>query len=128
MRKIVVSIQNGLLAESLTEMLRYSGEFDPYRVAVDRKKRAVPACMACDAEIVLMEVSQAAGASVAERLSEVHQIRLMVPNCKIVFLCDENSTPEITREVTQAKRDGVIDNFFYSSVTTRYLLAALTAV
>ena len=59
MRRIVVSIQNGLLAEGLTEMLRLSGEFEPYRVAVDQKKRTVPACMACSPDIVLMEVSQA---------------------------------------------------------------------
>ena len=128
MRKIVVSIQNGLLAESLTEMLRYSGEFDPYRVAVDRKKRAVPACMACDAEIVLMEVSQAAGASVAERLSEVHQIRLMVPNCKIVFLCDENISPDIARKMIALKKNQEIDAFYYSSITGKYLLAALYAL
>jgi hypothetical protein len=28
----------------------------------------------------------------------------------------------------QAKKDGLIDNFFYSSVGSRYLVAALTAM
>ena len=99
MRKIVVSIQNGLLAEALTGMLKMSGEFEPYRAIVDRKKRTVPACMACSPDIVLMEVSQAAGATVEERMDEVHQLRDLVPGCKIVFLCDENISSEIARNV-----------------------------
>ena len=35
-RKIVVSIQNGLLGEALTSLLQLSGEFEPYRAAVDK--------------------------------------------------------------------------------------------
>jgi hypothetical protein len=45
-----------------------------------------------------------------------------------VFLCDENSAPDLAREVIQAKKDGLIDNFFYSSVGSNYLVAALTAM
>ena len=39
MIKIVLSIQNGLLAEAITQMLSDSGEFQPYRVLVEEKKR-----------------------------------------------------------------------------------------
>lgn len=128
MRRIVVSVQNGLLSEALTEMLKQSGEFEPYRVAVDRKKCTVPACMACNAEILLMEVSQASGATVAERLAEVHQLRAMAPDCKIVFLCDENISPEIAAKVITLKKNKEIDAFYYSSITGKYLLAALYAL
>jgi hypothetical protein len=51
-----------------------------------------------------------------------------LPNCKIVLLCDENSAPDIAREVMIAKKDGLIDAFFYSSVTAKYLIAALSAL
>lgn len=128
MRKIVVSIQNGLLAEALTGMLKMSGEFEPYRAIVDRKKRTVPACMACSPDIVLMEVSQAAGATVEERMDEVHQLRDLVPGCKIVFLCDENISSEIARNVVALKKSRQIDAFYYSSVTGKYLMAALYAL
>lgn len=128
MRRIVVSIQNGLLAEGLTEMLRLSGEFEPYRVAVDQKKRTVPACMACSPDIVLMEVSQAAGSTMPERMEEVAQLRLAVPECRIVFLCDENISPEIARNVVSIKKNREIDAFYYSSVTGKYLIAALYAL
>ena len=128
MKKIVVSVQNGLLSDMLTGMLKDSGEFEPYRVAVDRRKRTVPACTVFGPEIVLMEVSQGLGAGMDERLAEVHQIRSMIPNCKIVFLCDENLSPEIASKVITLKKNCEIDAFYYSSVTGKYLLAALYAL
>lgn len=128
MRKIVVSIQNGLLAEALTSLLGNSGEFEPYRIAVDKRNRAVSACMACNADIVLMEVTQAVHTTLEARLNEGKQIRQMVPGCKIVLLCDENVSPEIAREVVEAKKSGQIDAFYYSSLTGKYLVTALYAL
>lgn len=128
MRRIVVSIQNGLLAEALTSLLGNSGEFEPYRAVVDKNKRAVPACVACKADLVLMEVTQAVHTTLEARLSEGKQIRQLVPGCKIVLLCDENVSPEIAKEVVAAKKSGQIDAFYYSSVTGKYLVAALSAL
>lgn len=128
MRKIVVSIQNGLLAEALTSLLQLSGEFEPYRAAVDKNKRTVSACVACHADLVLMEVTHTAHANLEGRLHEGEQIRQLVPGCKIVLLCDENVSPDIAREVVAEKKSGRIDAFYYSSVTGKYLVAALYAL
>ena len=128
MRKIVVSIQNGLLGEALTSLLQLSGEFEPYRAAVDKNKRTVSACVACSADLVLMEVTHTAHANLEGRLLEGEQIRQLVPGCKIVLLCDENVSPDIAREVVAAKKSGRIDAFYYSSVTGKYLVAALYAL
>ena len=128
MRKIVVSIQNGLLAEALTNLLKESGEFEPFRVAVDKKKRTVPACLAFEADIVLMEVSQAPAATLDVRKSEIKEIRRMLPKCKVVLICDENVSPQTARDVVAAKKSNEIDAFYYSSVTTKYLIAALYAL
>ena len=128
MRKIVVSIQNGLLAEALTSLLQLSGEFEPYRAVVDKNKRTVSACVACHADLVLMEVTHTAHANLEGRLLEGEQIRQLVPGCKIVLLCDENVSPDIAREVVAAKKSGRIDAFYYSSVTGKYLVAALYAL
>lgn len=127
-RKIVVSIQNGLLAEAMTSLLQLSGEFEPYRAAVDKNKRTVSACVACHADLVLMEVTHTAHANLEGRLLEGEQIRQLVPGCKIVLLCDENVSPDIAREVVAAKKSGRIDAFYYSSVTGKYLVAALYAL
>ena len=129
MVKILVSIQNGLLAEAMTVMLRESGEFEPFPISAGNKNSDVAReCELLDVQMVLLEVSYANGTTLETRLNEVRQIRSAVPNCKIVLLCDENSAPEIARDVMLAKKDGLIDNFFYSSVTARYILAALLAL
>ena len=128
MRRIVISIRNGLLAEALTSLLGNSGEFEPYCAVVDKNKRALSACVACNADIVLMEVTQAVHTTLEARLGEGKQIRQQVPGCKVVLLCDENVSPEIAKEVIFAKKSGQIDAFYYSSVTGKYLVAALYAL
>lgn len=129
MRKIVVSILNGLLAEAITTALSDSGEFQPCRITVsNRKSEAADSCKMLAADLILMEVAYADGASAETRLREAKEIRKTVPECKIVFLCDENTSPDIAREVMLSKKAGLIDGFFYSSVTTKYLIAALISL
>lgn len=128
MRRIIVSIQNGLLADTLTKLMESSGEFEPYRVSADRREQTVSACVACKADIVLMEVTWVQSTSLEVRLNEGKQIRQLVPDCKIVLLCDEKVSPEIACSVIEAKRTGQIDAFYYSSLTGKYLMAALYAL
>ena len=129
MVKILISIQNGLLAEAMTTMLRESGEFEPFLISVGNKhSKIVRECEMLDVQMVLLEVSYTRGTTLEARMNEVKQIRSILPNCKIILLCDENSAPDIARDVMLAKKDGLIDNFFYSSVTARYLLAVLMAL
>ena len=129
MIRILVSIQNGLLAEAMVATLRDSGEFFPFPIPVGNKQSDIAReCKMLEAQMALLEVSYANGTTVETRLKEVKQIRSTMPNCKIVFLCDENSAPDIAREVMVAKKDGLIDAFFYASVTAKYILAALLAL
>ena len=65
---------------------------------------------------------------VSNFIKEVKKVREKIPTCKLVMLCDENSAPDIAREVANAKKDGLIDAFFYSSVTEKYLTAALASL
>ena len=128
MKKIGISIQNGLLAEGIIRMLHESGEFQPFRIASPKKNGVVSNCLLHSVDILLAEVSYATGATIEGRLSEAKALRVERPECKIAFLCDENSSPEIAKEVMTAKKDGIIDAFFYSSVTAKYLVAALDAI
>jgi len=75
-----------------------------------------------------MEVTHTAHTTLEARLHEGEQIRKMVPGCKIVLLCDENVSPDIAADVVAAKKAGRIDAFYYSSVTGKYLVAALYAL
>ena len=128
MKNIVVCIGNGLLSEAIMNMLRSSGEFKPFRLLVQKKSHIASDCEAVAADILLMDVSYASGTTFEMRLKEVKQVREKIPPCKLVLLCDENSSPDIAREVANAKKDGLIDAFFYSSVTEKYLTAALASL
>ena len=128
MRKIVVSVQNGLLAESITRMLEESNEFLIYRSVVGSRNSLAVDCAMYGAEIVLMEVSLGQGLLLQSRLEETRQIKRTNPDCKIVLLCDENTSPDLAREVALVKKNGLVDGFFYSSVTGAYLVAALASL
>jgi hypothetical protein len=45
------------------------------------------------------------------------------PECKIVLIVDENAEKEVAEQVKQAKKDGLIDQFIYSSISSTYLSA-----
>lgn len=128
MRKIVVSIRNGLLAEAIINLLKQSGEFLPIRAVNNGKSRLVSTCVTCMADIVLMETSHAPDNILEKCLDEVQQIRHLLPDCKAVLLCDENTSPQVAEDLIVAKRQGKIDAFYYSSITGKYLIAALYAL
>ena len=112
MKNIVVCIGNGLLSEAIIKMLKNSGEFKPFRVLIQKKSNIANDCEALSADILLLDVSYAFGTTMETRLNEVKQVREKTPTCKLVMLCDENSAPDIAREVANAKKDGLIDAFF----------------
>ena len=128
MRNIVVCIGNGLLSEAIIRMLKNSGEFQAFRVLVEKKSNIANDCEALSADILLMDVSYAAGTTMETRLNEAKQVRIKTPSCKLVMLCDENTYPELARKVVRAKKENIIDNFFYSSITANYLTAALASL
>ncbi|MBE5970961.1 MAG: hypothetical protein E7246_00370 [Lachnoclostridium sp.] len=128
MKKVLVSIRNGLLSEAIVRSLRDCGEFLPYPLSSETCTNITEQCKAVDADIVLMEVSYLPGATVEVRLKEIRQIRNSNPGCKIAVLCDENATPELAYKVTQLKRDHLIDSFFYTSVTANYLMSTLASL
>ena len=50
------------------------------------------------------------------------------PGCKIVLVVDENTEKKLADKVRQAKKDGLIDNFIYGSVSSTYLSAVIDAL
>ena len=128
MHDIVISIRNDFVAEAVIKSLSESGEFHPFKLLFSRSDEVLRECEAVRPDILLSEVAFGRHTDLKTRLAEARAVRDRVPGCKIVFLCDENSAPDLAREVMQAKKDGLIDNFFYSSVGSRYLVAALTAL
>ena len=128
MKNIVVCIGNGLLSEAIIKMLQNSGEFKPFRVLIQKKSNIANDCEALSADILLLDVSYASGTTMETRLKEVKQVREKIPPCKLVMLCDENSAPEISREGFNAKKDGLVYAFRFTSATESYLAAVVDSI
>ena len=128
MTDIAVSIQNRLLSEAVCSSLKKTGEFRPAEISSGRSGSILPEILALKPGIVLMEVSYAPDGSLSGRLETVREIRRKLPSCKIALICDERSSPDIARGVMIARQDGLIDQFFYTSVTSDYMIASLTSM
>lgn len=119
MKTVLTGICNGLMAESIRHILEESGVFHVLPV----KEGEISS-----ADIILLEVAYNPGYTVDERMAAVRSIRGRNPGTRLLLLCDENSTPELARKVALAKRDGLIDDFIYSSVSESYLTAMLESI
>ena len=119
MKNIVVSMQNTLLSEAIAHALTETREFRVEQILPGRTGDALSLCAAMPADILLMEVS---------RLSLIDRLSAKIPGCKFALLCDENSDPELARQVVCARQDRRIDAFLYASVTPAYLVAAMDAL
>ena len=128
MRDIVISVRNDFVAEAVIKSLEKAGDFQPFKLLFSQEDEVVRECEIMQPDILLSEVAFGRATNLKTRLAEARAVRANAPNCKIVFLCDENSAPDLANEVMRAKKDGLVDNFFYSSVGSRYLVAALTAL
>ena len=127
MKKVVLNIRNSLMAMSITRCLARTGDFQvcsllPSCIEIAKE------CAAESADILLMEAAFNIGATLDDCLKEVRRLRSLRRECKTILLCDENSAPEVARRIALAKKDGLIDDFVYSSVSESYLTAMLYAI
>ena len=128
MKKIIISIQNSLLAEAIALSLKKQGQFAPERIEPSKSVEIVPTSIAISADILLMEVSHLIHSTLEARLAICDTLRHEVPECRLVLICDERADVELANRVKRAKQSGRIDAFFYASVTSNYLADALDAL
>ena len=120
MRRIVINMQNALFGNAISETLRRSGnELDPY--TVDAPDRVADECSWITPYALLMEVTGYTPWKLCERMKIRDAVREKHPDCKIVLIVDENAEREAARQVKQAKKDGLIDQFIYGSISATYL-------
>ncbi|MGM9605053.1 MAG: hypothetical protein ACI3XG_08300 [Faecousia sp.] len=79
----------------------------------------------CDPYAVLMEVTRYPPYGLEERLKIRNAVKKIHPDCKVVLVVDENSEKEAADRVRQAKKDGLIDQFIYGSISAAYLVALM---
>lgn len=126
LRVAVLSTQNTLLSGSIVKYLQERGELLPQRVADPEK--VLDTVEVLRAGVLLMEVTRLPQFSLEARLETVRQIRARGLPCKVALLCDENADRETAEKVKDAKKIGLIDCFFYASVSGEYLSAVLDSL
>lgn len=120
MRRILINMQNALFCNAISETLRRSGnELDPY--TVDSPDKVVDDCKWIAPYALLMEVTGYTPWTLEERLKLRDAVKKTHPDCKIVLVVDENAEKAVARKVKQTKKDGLIDQFIYGSISATYL-------
>lgn len=124
MRRVVVDMQNTLFADAIAKALRnFDSDFD---VCCSEKPEKTPdTCDYTMAQILIMEVTNYTPWKFEERMKIRDAVKQRDPTCKIVLMVDENTEKKLADKVRQAKKDGLIDNFIYGSVSATYLSAVI---
>ena len=120
MRRVLINMQNSLFCNAISETLKSSeNEFDTY--TVDSPDKIVDECKWISPYAILMEVTGYTPWKLCERLKIRDAIKEIAPLCKIVLIVDENAEKDVAKQVKQAKKDGLIDQFIYGSISASYL-------
>ena len=79
----------------------------------------------CEPYAVLLEVTGYPPYVLEERLKIRDAVKAADPECKVVFIVDENSEEEVAERVREVKKQGLIDQVIYGSVSASYLAALM---
>ena len=124
MRRIVLDMMGGLLAEAVMQSLaRYDPDFLVYRSSNPEETLAL--CRTCRAIVLVMEVIRQGIWKLSERLKLCNAVKQLGWVCKVLLLVDENADELLASEVRQAVKDQLVDNFIYASVSPAYLAGVI---
>ena len=127
MRRVVVDMQNALFADAIATALRnFDSDFEVYQS--ESPAKTTDMCAFTQANILIMEVTAYTPWKLEERMKIRGEVKAQNPNCKIVLVVDENTEKKLADKVRQAKKDGLIDNFIYGSISSTYLSAVIDAL
>ena len=124
MRRIVLDMKNGLLAEAVTQSL--SGcdmDFLIYRSPKPEETLAL--CRTCRANVLVMEVIRQGLWKLSERLRLCSAVRRLGWACEVLLLVDESTDELLASEVRQTVKDQLADGFIYASVSPTYLAGVI---
>lgn len=127
MRRVVVDMQNALFADAIAATLRnFDSDFEVHQS--ESPAKTTDMCVFTKANILIMEVTAYTPWKIEERMKIRDEVKAYCPDCKIVLVVDENTEKKLADKVRRAKKDGLIDNFLYGSVSSTYLSAVIDAL
>ena len=127
MQKIVVDIQNFLFADSIAAAFRNS-DYDIDVVRAETPNDIPELCQMYKPSVLVMEVTGYTPWLLCDRLLLRDEVKSICPNCKIALLVDSNTEKQAAKDIRDAKKNGIIDQFFYGSMTAEYLMDQIYAM
>ena len=119
MRRVVVDMQNALFADAISSALKnFDSDFSVYQS--EAPEQTTEMCFDIQANVTAYTPWK-----LEERMKIRDEVKAQLPNCKIVLVVDENTEKKLADKVRQAKKDGLVDNFIYGSVSSTYLSAVI---
>lgn len=124
MRRVAIDMQNKLFADAIAQTLhRFDSDFQVY--TSDDPSQTANLCIDWQADILIMEVTSYLPWKIEERRKIRDFVKGQNPDCKIVLVVDEKVEKKLADSVRQAKKDKLIDNFIYGSISSTYLSAVI---
>ena len=127
MKKIVVDMQNFLFADSIATTFKNS-DYDIDVVRAETPQDTVELCRVYKPFVLLMEVTAYTPWLFCERLKLRDAVKTVCPDCKIALIVDSNTEKQAAKDIRDAKKNGIIDQFFYGSMTAEYLMDQIYAM
>ena len=122
--RVVVDMQNALFADAIATALRdFDSDFEVF--PSENPDKTADMCFDTQANVLIMEVTAYTPWKIEERMKIRDEVKAYCPDCKIVLVVDENTEKKLADKVRQAKKDGLIDNFLYGSLSATYLSAVV---
>ena len=127
MKKIVVDMQNFLFGDSIAAAFK-SSNYDIDVVRAETPQDTVELCRVYKPFVLVMEVTAYTPWLLCERMKLRDEVKAMCPDCKIALIVDSNTEKQAAKDVRDAKKNGIIDQFFYGSMTAEYLMDQIYAM
>ena len=127
MKKIVVDMQNFLFGDSIAAAFK-SSNYDIDVVRAETPQDTVELCRVYKPFVLVMEVTAYTPWLLCERMKLRDEVKATCPDCKIALIVDSNTEKQAAKDVRDAKKNGIIDQFFYGSMTAEYLMDQIYAM
>lgn len=127
MKKIVLDLQSELHAHNMERMLMQ--KLDDCQVVISESPDSTTEwCRSHKPDVLLMEVKAYSPWMFSERMEIREKVRRSTPDCRVILFVDDESDRELSENVRQAKREGLIDAFLSGSVSDNYFASVIDSV
>ena len=105
-----------------------SSDYDIEVIRAESPRDTVELCQIYEPFVLVMEVTGYVPWKLGERLRLRGEVKALCPNCKIALMVDSNTERQTAKDIRDAKKDGLIDQFFYGSMPAEYLMDQIYAL